>query len=260
MKLQIVSDLHLEFERNAPVQFELPITDADVIVLAGDIGVGFYEEFEYCKHVIKTHNKPVIFVLGNHSFYANGADVKNIRDQWRAVDIPNLHYLDEGISTTIDGVRFMGGTLWTDFVLKGETEADDASRFLASMNMNDFRNTIIGDESWTPKKSVIEHWKIRLSMTRMFDDDNEIKTVVVTHHLPSYKSCDSSYRDSEMNPAYASHMDEFVKSSNASLWIHGHTHRSADYNIGDTRILCNPRGYYNYDENKKFNPELVVEI
>jgi len=86
------------------------------------------------------------------------------------------------------------------------------------------------------------------------------KNVVVTHHLPSAKSSDSRYRDSSLNPAYYSHLDEWIEERDIALWVHGHTHVSNDYMIGDTRVVCNPRGYYMHDENPNFSPSLVVEV
>ena len=95
MKVQIASDLHIEFDNPFTPSFKLPVTDADVIILAGDIGVGFESEKAFCEEVVQTHKKDVVFVLGNHSFYGQG-NIDKIRDQWAKVDIPGVHYLDEG--------------------------------------------------------------------------------------------------------------------------------------------------------------------
>jgi Icc-related predicted phosphoesterase len=262
MKLQIVSDLHIEFQTDG-TEFSLPKTDADVIVIAGDVGVGFEEEFEFCKQTIQTHNKPVIFVLGNHSFYGKDADVNDIRKLWSVVNYPNLHYLDEERFEIINGVLFLGGILWTDFSID-PTDADvtacDYAMQRAGVMMNDYRGTLIGNETWTPQKSVEEHWKTRRAMINILNLHSELKTVVVSHHLPSYKGIDSSYRDSELNPAYASHLDNFIKYWSIDLWCHGHVHVSKDYEVEGARVVCNPRGYYNYEENAHFNPAYVVEV
>ena len=259
MKLQIVSDLHLEFQRKADIEFKLPKTDSDVIVMAGDIGVGFDEEYEFCKYIIETHQKPVIFVLGNHSFYEGFADVTEIRDKWRNVNYPGLVFLDEGLEAVIDGVTFIGGTMWTDFRMKDSTETDSTGIFAAELYMSDFRDTLINGKPWCVLSSIEEHHKTRKAMQEILDETPG-KTVIVTHHLPSYKSIDPTFEGSAMNPAYASHMDEFIEANDIALWVHGHVHVNHDYMISDTRIISNPRGYYNYQENENFNPEMVVEI
>jgi len=262
MKLQIVSDLHVEFQRGKTA-YTLPKTDADAIVLAGDVGVGFEEEFEFCKALIDEHNKPVIFVLGNHSFYGHLADVSKIRKLWEAVDHPNLHYLDEGRHVILNDTLFLGGILWTDFSLDSTGEnpdADDACMANALMRMNDYHGTLFNDEPWTPALSVREHWKTRLGMYEILAEHDGMKTVVVSHHLPSYVGVDPKYRSSDLDPAYASHLDHMLSEHDITLWCHGHVHCSNDYNVEGTRVICNPRGYYNHDENPNFIPELVVEI
>jgi hypothetical protein len=85
-------------------------------------------------------------------------------------------------------------------------------------------------------------------------------TVVVTHHLPSFRSVPRRFRADVLSAAFASHLDSLVEASGTDLWIHGHTHDSCDYRIGKTRVLCNPRGYYDFALNARFDPGLVVEV
>lgn len=85
------------------------------------------------------------------------------------------------------------------------------------------------------------------------------KFIIVTHHAPSLRSIPKSYRTDSLSAAYASHLDSFVESSGAKLWIHGHIHTQQDYMIGNTRVICNPRGYPN-EPNEDFIQDLVVDI
>ena len=85
-------------------------------------------------------------------------------------------------------------------------------------------------------------------------------TVVLAHHPPSRRSIGGRYADDALSPAYASNLDELVENSGAALWVHGHTHISRDYRIGATRVVCNPRGYYGYELNPEFDPNLVIEV
>ena len=90
------------------------------------------------------------------------------------------------------------------------------------------------------------------------------KIVVVTHHSPSYLSIVPKYADNyEMNGGYHNDLSKFILDNpRISTWVHGHTHKVLDYKIGDTRIVCNPRGYEGatYNENTGWNPNLLLEI
>ena len=279
MKIQVASDLHLEFERQHKgkkdfIPFDLEHTDADVIVLAGDIGVGFKEESKFCERLAKDHGKPVIFVLGNHSFYGGG-NVDRVRGQWANYKSDNVHYIDDGHHWSYKGVNFIGGILWTDF---NNYNAWDMR--IAEQMMNDYRGcrmtqmdsgannmhafekdgmTESSDYYFTPRRSVDEHLKTKEYMDYMLRELEGTK-VVVTHHLPSRRSGDIRYRDDSLNPAYYSNLDDWVRDKDIALWVHGHTHGSNDYDIGGTRVVCNPRGYFHHDENKHFNKGLVVEV
>jgi len=83
-------------------------------------------------------------------------------------------------------------------------------------------------------------------------------TVVVTHHLPHRRSIPERFKGDLLNAAYASDLSDLIEQGQPTLWVHGHTHDSSDYRVGNTRIMCNPRGYD--DENSRFDPTLVVEI
>ena len=101
-------------------------------------------------------------------------------------------------------------------------------------------------------------------MLRVIDDIcnlDQRPIVVVGHHTPSYQSIMGRYVGDKLNGAYASDLTDFIETHpQIKLWTHGHIHNSADYMIGSTRILCNPRGYYGYEENENFKPEMVVEV
>ena len=85
--------------------------------------------------------------------------------------------------------------------------------------------------------------------------------VVLTHHAPSYQSLHPRYAgDSELNAAYMSNLESLIDEILPQVWFHGHVHTSFDYMVGDTRVLCNPRGYHRYEENPKFNVNAVYEV
>lgn len=252
MKLHILSDLHLEFSK-----FEPPATDADVIVLAGDIG-------KQSNGIIwareKFPDKEIIYVPGNHEFY--GSHRRDTLNLMRAdAEQCKVHLLDND-EVVINGVRFLGSTLWTDFLLFGERKKNEA--MMDGQNcLNDFR--IIREEtrpfSFTPLISIKLHEQSLAWLTEKIDTPFDGKTVVVTHHLPSALSVVERFKDSLLSACFASELDHLF--GKMDLWIHGHTHDNLDYVANGTRVICNPRGYVTFSrgpENFHFNPKLVVEI
>lgn len=255
MKLHILSDLHLEF---AP--FDPPETSADVVVLAGDIGLiadGIYWARRTFPH------QQIIYVPGNHEFYgterlATLAEIKN------AALKCDVHLLDDSevviqSPDAQDGVRFLGCTLWTDFRLFGDAMQQQA--ILAGQNgLNDFRLIHEGTELLTPARSIALHEKSVAWLKGMLNAPFAGKTVVVTHHLPSARSAAGRFQNSILAPCFASALDDLF--GKMALWIHGHTHDSFDYEANGTRVICNPRGYVTSrgEDNLDFNPGLVIEI
>lgn len=247
MKLHVLSDLHTEF---AP--FDAPETDADVVVLAGDTGVGL-DGVDTARRTFR--DKPVVYVAGNHEFYRHA--IPSLGEKMAAAARgTNVHVL-ENRAVELDGVRFLGCTLWTDFDLFGERaySADEARA-----TMNDFRLIRMLPEyrRFHPWDARGIHLKSAEWLRRMLDTPFGGPTVVVTHHAPSLKSCAPAYRTHPVTAAYASDL-EWMLDGGAALWIHGHTHFCADYEIGGTRVFANQRGYPG-DPVPGFDPARVVEV
>lgn len=247
MRLQILSDLHLEF---AHIQIEA--SDADVIVLPGDIWKGdggIYWARETWP------DKPIVYVAGNHEFYGK-VRKETLAKLHIAAEKTGVHFLDND-EVVIDGVRFLGSTLWTDFELNGDKNADIVN---AQNRISDFRVIHEGNAHFSPMDSIVLHEKSIAWLTEKLDEEYEGKTIVVTHHLPSMLSVAERFKSEALNAAFASNLDHVFGKS--ELWIHGHTHDSFDYTVNGTRVLCNPRGYCieSREENDGFNPNLIVEL
>lgn len=253
MKLGIFSDLHNEFSHYIP---EDATAEADVIVLAGDIwkkSQGIYWAREMWPKA------EIIYVNGNHEFY--GSRRKDVLALQRiAAKETGVHFL-ENDSVEIDGVRFLGCTLWTDFNLFGEDNKHWCMRD-AQRGLNDFRVIHEGNRHFSPIDSVVLHEEsIAWLEQKLKHEPFGGKTVVVTHHLPSMKSVAERYVDDSLSACFASKLDYLL--GHSVMWIHGHTHDSLDYEVNGTRVICNPRGYQLYTgnpENMDFNPSLIVEI
>jgi len=247
MKLHILSDLHTEF-----AEFDPPETDVDIVVLAGDIGVGTAG----IEWVARQYRKlPVIYVPGNHEYYHH--DI-GITDELKSSAPANIRVLHND-SCEFENVRFLGTTQWTDFRLYGEGEAWFA-RQRAKRSIDDFTAIRNGDRRFTPEVSVALHeismaWLVG-ELAKAFNGT----TVVVTHHLPATPSIATRYRNDPLNPAFASRLEEVIETDRPELWIHGHTHVACDYDIYGTRVVCNPRGYPSESPDGGFQPGLVIEV
>ena len=246
MRILILSDLHLEFQR-----FDPPKVDADVVVLAGDIHTGVRgtmwaaEEFA---------DKRVIYVAGNHEFY--GSDLSELAAMRMAAERRGIHFL-ENDSVVIDGARFLGCALWTDFELFGKLSVGDCMKE-ARVCMADFNGEIKG---FTPQTSANLHNQSVRWLEKALAVPFDGPTVVVTHHAPARGSIHPKYADDLVCAGFVSDLERLM--GPAPLWIHGHCHDSFDYGVKGTRVVCNPRGYPlagGGDENPDFDPGLVVEI
>ena len=247
MKLHILNDLHIEFE-----DFEPPATDADVVVLAGDIGVGV-DGLRWAE--IKFPDRPVIYVPGNHEFYHH--DIALI-DELKAQAPDHIHVLDND-QVIINGVRFLGSVLWTDFALFGEADKYVAMQ-QARQRMPDFSIIRNNGRRFTPEDAIRQHTTSRDWLATMLADPFSGKTVVVTHHAPSSQSVHPRYAHDLLTPAFASNLETLMDGGRTALWIHGHMHESYDYEIYGSRVICNPRGYAPQALNPAFRPDFVVEI
>lgn len=252
MKILLYSDVHLEFS-----SFEASGCDYDVAILAGDIGVGT-QGVEWA--LTAFNNTPVIYLFGNHEFYHhNLTEVKAAAKE--LAHGTNVHVLDDD-SVEIDGVHFLGSTLWTDFNLYGNTVI---AKLMAQMYMNDYRVIEFEDRNLLPDdtESFFHASKKFLVSELMYRLDPDSKKVIATHHAPSRLSLKGERIDDEFAVAYASSMDEFIEQCGAGLWVHGHTHESADYTIGNTRVVSNPRGYSHFPNgtrNSHFIHDCIIEI
>ncbi len=251
MKLNILSDVHNEFS-----VLPIPHTDADVVILAGDIDLDA-RAIEWAKGF----DKQVVYLPGNHEYYKGHLETvdQRIRD---AAAGTNVSILDGEL--IIDNVRFLGGILWTDFKLFSEAQAEFA-KLDAQASMNDYRliRTGAGYRKLNPNDTqLIFHKTVVLLETRL-KEPFPGKTVVVTHHAPSFQSIAPMYRQDSLTPAFASNLD-YLMGEPISLWIHGHVHHSNDYEINGTRIISNPRGYQlkgdASPENPDFKADLIIEV
>lgn len=255
MKLWLISDLHIEFR----VQFNHPPPkETDVVVCAGDIATkGIVPSLRWLADTIAP-DIPLVFVAGNHEFYGGSVE-ENIREAREfASGLANIHFLE---NTTVDigDVRFVGGTLWTDFRLFGREPA--LAMAAAEEGMHDYQRIKFTKQPYKKFKPIHafrKHQETRDFIASTLQESQGQTTVVVTHHAPSSRSIPTWDQEDSVVGCYASHLESLILDAQPSLWIHGHVHRRSDYKIGATRVVSNPRGYPG--ERTGFDPGFVVEV
>lgn len=264
MRIQIVSDLHLEFE-DINIQNQ---NGADVLILGGDImvaskvhkpesqyGIRFRDFLSRCSFQFPH----VIYVMGNHEFYSDGRWFDSIDDMRAACAVhPNIYMLERD-SKQIDDVLFVGGTLWTDM-----NKFDPLTLHAVRDMMNDYRainHDKAGFRRLKPADTVERHRLTRDYIELVVRENKDKKIVVVGHHTPSFQSCHEMYKgDYLMNGAYHSDLTGIMLDNpHIKLWTHGHTHHCFDYMVGETRVVCNPRGYDGY-EDTGWDPNKIIEV
>jgi predicted phosphodiesterase len=276
MKLLVLSDLHLEF-----ADLALPEgIDFDVAVLAGDIVCpgSALTDWVQASPVLRRATA-VVAVAGNHEHYDRVLQHETAAMQQAACRQQSapLHLLD-CTQVFIDGVRFLGCTLWTDFELRidgGAGPLSDRERGMAvaQRSLADYR--VIGwqDEAsaeadaaprrLTPHDTLHLHRLQRAWLEGALAEPYAGTTVVVTHHGPHRDSLTPRFAGDWVSTAYLSELPAHFFDRPA-LWVHGHTHSSHDYRVGGCRVVCNPRGYQRrgtaLPENIDFNPARVVQV
>ena len=269
MKIQIASDLHLEFS-----DFTLENNNADVLILGGDIMIASKVLKPQSEYGIRFRNflqrvsdafPNVVYVMGNHEFYDSGKFFDSIDEMRAACGVyGNVHLLERD-TKIIDDVVFVGGTLWTDM-----NKFDPLTMHAVRDMMNDYRairNDKNGYISLKPADTVDRHRATRDYIKHVVGEHKEKRCVVVGHHSPCLQSIHPQYSNEYlMNGAYHSDLTEIMLDNpQIKLWTHGHTHHPFDYVIGETRVVCNPRGYHDdsgrgWGEYTGWDPKKVVEV
>ena len=233
MRYRLYSDIHLEF--NA---WNIPEVQENVIIMAGDIAVGAQELIKFFNSYLSYYpNKHIIFVLGNHELYRQDKE-----EVTAILDVGfhrNFHFLNNSY-TTINGQRFIGATMWTDY-----NRGDRNIMLLAQHSLNDHRLIRTSNGLFSTAMAYAEHQKT----ITFFEENLQKDDIVVTHHAPSLLSCEEQYKGDKLNYAFASDLSDLIDRKQPKVWCHGHMHNHSDYMLYNTRIIANPRGYSRRESN-----------
>jgi predicted phosphodiesterase len=278
MRLAIASDIHLEFG-------SLELTndsDADVLILAGDICMARDFEITETKRAeryfaffeqVSNEFAKVIYILGNHEHYNGDVAYSYGILKRHLAKFPNIQVMDKE-TLELEDVTFVCATMWTSM-----NDEDPVTLHAVKDMMNDFRNVknslrmiartvplyddgeynvdrkVIGHKvkeepaKFSPQDSVDDHKQALDYINHVLMNDDTKKYVVVTHHTPSWQSCAPKWLgDRVMNGAFHTELGDFIAyRPQIKLWVHGHTHDAFDYVLGETRVVCNPRGYIGHE-------------
>ena len=253
MKIALLSDLHLSVH-----PLDVPHTQADVVVLAGDLhrpaqAMAWARQFA----------QPTLFVAGNHEFY--GSDLVTTLAQLRTHAAGSQVQALERSEWRHGGVRFLGCTLWSDYRLFTSPAQRAEGLQKAQEFVRDFSRIGIAPDfpdRFTPTVSQLLFDQSVAWLEERFAETFAGPTVVITHFAPTPASIASQFVGSPLNACFVSDLQAQILRWQPQLWLHGHVHHSCDYQVGATRVVANPRGYApeGVVENTAFEPGLVLEI
>jgi len=221
MRIHLLSGLHNEFSSFTP-----QVLDVDVRHRCPSTR---------CRWARQCFSGPELYVPGNHEYY--GGHLSHTLQKMRLIGGERVRVLhrDEVI---IGGVRFLGATMWTDFAATGNPPMASLS---AQHAMNDFRQ--IRTENYRrirPADLLEQSVKTRDWLCGKLAESFAGPTVVITHHAPSLRSLqDGPHAGTHMDAAYANRWEDLMGGEALALWLHGHCHSAADYEVAGTRVVCN---------------------
>jgi hypothetical protein len=279
MKIQLLSDLHLEVH---PHWEPSPHPDADLLVLAGDVGsyqpgsLLCDEDFGLGRFSpLQGWPTPVVFVPGNHEYDTFDFDVAH--DRLRATCMRlGIHWLERE-TLVFGGVRLVGTTLWTDFdalspqvpvmgkssnqpppnllalQLKAREKAFRAANYYLKKTLTT-RHGVPWLAEGLREQALVCHAWLRAALAQPFDGP----TVAITHFAPSLLSADPRYGMVPGTAGFCNALDDLLP--HANLWLHGHLHAPSDYRVGNCRVVANPLGYARKEEQVGYRPDLLIGI
>lgn len=264
IKIRVVSDLHIDVNTNilqsVPVfGFEDELDTTDLLLIAGDTS-GSKQVTDYYLSKLQSKNTTcyIACIGGNHLGYdrldsdtlGNTKECINIylRDKYKTAPV----YFLENDYIDFNGYIIIGCTLYSNFNLYNNTElAKNNSEY----HINDFKYVTTYDDEYDCIRPVTSDdyikWfnKSLQYISNICKQHSNKKIIVLTHFAPSIQSIDNKYVGNILNPYYCTDLEDFIKeNNNIKLWVHGHVHSSFDYNIGDTRVICEPYGYYGKEQ------------
>lgn len=223
----------------------------DVLVLAGDIASGATNTADVIQYFLDQGFPKVVYVPGNHEYY--GSTIQHFDDKLLnfCERTRNAHFLRPG-TVTIDGVMFTGATLWTNF-------ADNPiSQSVCGRMINDFRQI----KNFKTRDAYDLYYKHLDYIKQSYEQRGDKPVVIVTHFLPARECIAQRWQGTELiNDYFANDLGSMIADMKNTTWLFGHTHDAIDLTLGNTRLVCNPHGYYNaLNDGVGFDPFKTITV
>jgi predicted phosphodiesterase len=244
MKIQYISDIHLEFCKNPPIINPV----APILCLTGDIGYPNSKIYQNFLINLNENDKfeKIFLIFGNHEYYEQNEFIEETNNKIKLFlqknNLNKISFLNNS-SEFYKEYLFVGSTLWSHISNKKYTTND--LKYIENMTIDKYN----------------ELHKDAISFIKSEIESNKDKNIIMlTHFLPSYKLIDEKYEAYyQYNQYFASHNDDFINSP-VVLWIYGHTHYPNTSIINNITLVCNPIGYPGENENENKDFEKIIEI
>jgi len=251
MKIQILSDLHVDHKKNYDLFNNRFHARADTLIIAGDIHPHNSENYDtFIKNCLLPKWKNVIIIPGNHEFYGSTFDDEKFGHfikLYENSDGHKVHYCNNHI-LEIEDTQFICSTLWSHIGL--------SNVYKIQHMLNDYHEIrgltvdIVNEIHMINKNFLIDS---------LLQVPNEKRCIVVTHHVPSFNLISPRWRSDDLNEAFSADLDTIIMtySDKISHWIHGHSHDSIDKILDGVRFIRNPMGY---PREQSGDMDLVIDI
>ena len=238
MKIRLLSDLHTEFRLPYKTAEFAEYRGEDVLVLAGDIASGASNTMDVIEFFLDQGFPDVIYVPGNHEYYGTSIEDFNTKMFDKCLRHEGAHFLNKS-NITIDGVLFVGATLWTNF------SDNPIVQSVCGRAINDFRQI----KNFKTRDAYDLYYKHLEYIKHHYEKRVGQRVVVVTHFLPARECIAPRWRGSDLlNDYFANDLGSMIADMENTTWLFGHTHDAMDFELGNTRLVCNPHGYYGSSE------------
>ena len=195
LKIQIVSDLHLDINKKFNSSSILNDESKDILILAGDIcgHLSFQRNIDLLRTALdvwSNHFKYIVYVFGNHEYYDGNIDDFNQYKNNIEQGYTNVHILEQN-HLIIDNICIIGTTMWSNFDNFSPVIMNACQR-----RMNDFHIVKYKNRLFTPNDAanIYQHSIDYIKHILKNNAENIIRSVVVTHHAPSFMSVSERYK------------------------------------------------------------------
>ena len=260
MKIQFVSDLHLEFPENRTFLDKHPLeVKGDILLIAGDtayLDLPDSDEDTYSQYTFwdwaSEHYRQVIVCFGNHDFYGY-YDLATMTDGYCKEIRPNVHAYYNCV-VHLDDIDVIVSTLWAHI--------EPYNAYMTERGVNDFYRIKYNGHRLSSDDFNHEHERCLQFVQQSVEESVAKRRIVLTHHVPTQLCTAPEFRDSLINGAFTVELGDYIAISGIDYWIYGHSHRNIDAHIGDTHILSNQLGYVSHGEHLRngFSAGRYIEV